>query len=83
MAVITETTDFLLVHFTIKSFVDEYTTEEVKVEAEEGQTILAVAQENGASLNCNCFYSLFYGFSILWRQLSLWGVPHQDVTGHY
>ena len=50
-------TVFLLVHFTIKSFVDEYTTEEVKVEAEEGQTILAVAQENGASLNCNWFYS--------------------------
>lgn len=53
MAVVVETTDLPLVHFTIKSFVDEYTTEEVKVEAEEGQTILAVAQENGASLNCN------------------------------
>lgn len=50
--------DSALVHFTIKSFVDEYTTEEVKVEAEEGQTILAVAQENGASLNCTCFDTL-------------------------
>ena len=41
-----------LVHFTIKSFVDEFTTEEVEVDAKEGQTILEVAQENGASLNC-------------------------------
>ena len=41
-----------LVKFTIKSFIDDYTTEEVKVEAEEGQTILEVAQDNGASLNC-------------------------------
>ena len=42
------------VSFTIKSFTDEYTTEEVKVTAEEGQTILAVAQENGASINSFC-----------------------------
>lgn len=42
----------ILVHFTIKSFVDEFTTEEVEVDAKEGQTILEVAQENGASLNC-------------------------------
>lgn len=46
-------TCFELVSFTIKSFTDEYTTEEVKVTAEEGQTILAVAQENGASINCS------------------------------
>ncbi|KAK8790788.1 hypothetical protein WA538_004542 [Blastocystis sp. DL] len=42
------------IHFTIKSFVDEFTTEEVEVDAKEGQTILEVAQENGASLNSFC-----------------------------
>lgn len=36
----------------IKSFVDEFTTEEVNVEGEEGQTILEVAQNNGCSINC-------------------------------
>ena len=41
-----------LVKFTIKSFVDEYTTEEVEVEAEEGKTLLEVAQDYGASINC-------------------------------
>lgn len=50
-------TCFELVSFTIKSFTDEYTTEEIKVTAEEGETILSVAQENGASINCNCMFS--------------------------
>ena len=47
------------VSFTIKSFVDEYTTEEVEVTAEEGETILSVAQENGASINCIISYVSF------------------------
>lgn len=38
--------------FTLKTFVDEFTTEEVKITAEEGKTILEAAQDNGASINC-------------------------------
>lgn len=41
-----------LVTFTLKTFVDEFTTEEVKITAEEGKTILEAAQDNGASINC-------------------------------
>lgn len=55
-----------LVKFTIKSFIDDYTTEEVKVEAEEGQTILEVAQDNGASLNCIFLLINSLTFSFLW-----------------
>ena len=44
-----------VVSFKIKSFTDEFTTEEVDVEAEEGRTILDVAQEYGASINCTRF----------------------------
>ena len=31
---------------------DEFTTEEVKITAEEGKTVLEVAQDNGATINC-------------------------------
>ena len=40
------------VTFTLKTFVDEFTTEEVKITAEEGKTVLEVAQDNGATINC-------------------------------
>ena len=42
------------VTFTLKTFVDEFTTEEVKITAEEGKTVLEVAQDNGATINGRC-----------------------------
>lgn len=33
---------------------DEFTTEEVKITAEEGKTVLEVAQDNGATINGRC-----------------------------
>ncbi|KAK8827267.1 Ferredoxin [Blastocystis sp. ATCC 50177/Nand II] len=44
----------LSVTFTLKTFVDEFTTEEVKITAEEGKTVLEVAQDNGATINAFC-----------------------------
>ena len=68
--------------FKIKSFTDEFNTEEVDVEAEEGRTILDVAQEYGASINCIEFLFVFViCFSVLRRQLSLWRLSYQVSAG--
>ena len=74
---------YLLVKFTIKSFVDEYTTEEVEVEAEEGKTILEVAQDYGASINCNSFCDNMLSSSFLWWKLSLRRLSHQVGSANY
>lgn len=60
----------------IKSFVDEFTTEEVNVEGEEGQTILEVAQNNGCSINCILNQRSTLCHSILWWKLSLWWMSY-------